>query len=103
MGRKKFQPASEPFRYVCTLGQRHRRNPRRFRSCPMGTDKTWGRRDRWPPYVSAVFFAGNHSDIGGAYAVVESRLSDIALAWMIGEAVCVPDGLKIGPVYVNGS
>jgi hypothetical protein len=48
------------------------------------------------------FFAGNHSDIGGTYAEVESRLSDIALVWMLEEAVCVPNGLKVGPVYVNG-
>lgn len=48
------------------------------------------------------FFAGNHSDIGGSYAEVESRLSDIALAWMIEEAIGIPDGLKVGPVWVNG-
>jgi hypothetical protein len=48
------------------------------------------------------FFAGNHSDIGGSYAEVESRLSDIALAWMIEEAVTIPHGLKVGPVWVNG-
>jgi uncharacterized protein (DUF2235 family) len=50
-----------------------------------------------------VFFAGNHSDIGGSYPEVESRLSDIALAWMIEEAVSVPDGLKLGSVFVNGA
>jgi uncharacterized protein (DUF2235 family) len=48
------------------------------------------------------FFAGNHSDIGGSYTEVESRLSDIPLAWMIEEAVAVPNGLKLGPVWVNG-
>jgi uncharacterized protein (DUF2235 family) len=35
-------------------------------------------RQRW--------FAGNHSDIGGSYPEEESRLSDISLAWMVGEA-----------------
>jgi len=49
-----------------------------------------------------VFFAGNHSDVGGSYAEVESRLSDIALEWMLREAVSVPNGLSVGPVYVNG-
>jgi hypothetical protein len=49
-----------------------------------------------------VFFAGNHSDVGGSYAEVESRLSDIALAWML-EEVSVPNGLRVGPVYVNGA
>ena len=32
----------------------------------------------------------------------KSRLSDIALAWMLEQAVCVPNGLKVGPVLVNG-
>ncbi|SDZ22933.1 Uncharacterized protein, PA2063/DUF2235 family [Lysobacter sp. yr284] len=31
------------------------------------------------------WFAGNHSDIGGSYPEDESRLSDIALAWMVDE------------------
>jgi uncharacterized protein (DUF2235 family) len=31
-----------------------------------------------------VWFAGNHSDIGGSYPENESRLSDITLAWMSG-------------------
>lgn len=48
------------------------------------------------------FFAGNHSDIGGSYAEVESRLSDNALAWMIEQAVEVPNGLRVGPVFING-
>jgi hypothetical protein len=33
---------------------------------------------------------------------VESRLSDAALMWMTEQAVGIPDGLKIGPVIVNG-
>jgi hypothetical protein len=54
------------------------------------------------PTFKQFFFAGNHSDVGGSYTEVESRLSDIALAWMLEEATAVPDGLHIGPVYVNG-
>lgn len=53
------------------------------------------------PTFKQYFFAGNHSDVGGSYAEVESRLSDIALEWMIGEAVEVPNGLKTGPVFIN--
>ena len=30
-----------------------------------------------------AWFAGNHSDIGGSYPENESRLSDIALKWMV--------------------
>ncbi len=33
-----------------------------------------------------LWFAGNHSDIGGSYPETESRLSDIALSWMIEQA-----------------
>src|SRR5207244_4600670 len=47
------------------------------------------------------WFAGNHSDIGGSYAETESRLSDIALQWMIEQATGIRDGLKIGPVVIN--
>lgn len=38
---------------------------------------------RDPPWLRQVWFAGNHSDIGGSYPEDESRLSDIALAWMV--------------------
>ncbi|TWO68071.1 DUF2235 domain-containing protein [Caenimonas sedimenti] len=36
-----------------------------------------------PEWLRQVWFAGNHSDIGGSYAQDESRLSDIALDWMV--------------------
>lgn len=49
------------------------------------------------------WFAGNHSDVGGSYPEVESRLSDIALSWMIEQATVIPNGLKVGPVFVNGA
>lgn len=49
-----------------------------------------------------LWFAGNHSDIGGSYPEPESRLSDIALAWMFEQALQVPDGLKTGPIFVEG-
>jgi len=55
------------------------------------------------PTFKQIWFAGNHSDIGGSYPETESRLSDVALGWMIEEAVEVPDGLKIGPVMVRGN
>ena len=48
------------------------------------------------------WFAGNHSDVGGSYPEVESRLSDIALQWMIEQTTVIPNGLKIGPVLVHG-
>jgi uncharacterized protein (DUF2235 family) len=41
------------------------------------------------------WFAGNHSDIGGGYDETESRLSDIALNWMVEQATSIPGGLLI--------
>jgi len=38
-----------------------------------------------PLWLDQVWFSGNHSDIGGSYPESESRLSDIALRWMIDE------------------
>lgn len=54
--------------------------------------KTAGQKPEW---LKQVWFAGCHSDIGGSYPETESRLSDIALDWMISEIKeCVP-GIKI--------
>lgn len=43
-----------------------------------------------PPRLKQVWFAGNHSDIGGSYPETESRLSDVALSWMVEEAMSLP-------------
>ena len=58
----------------------------------------------FPGYDRLVqrWFAGNHSDVGGSYPEPESRLSDIALRWMCEQATSIPDGLKTGPIFVNG-
>lgn len=48
-----------------------------------------------PLWLKQLWFAGNHSDIGGSYPENESRLSDIALEWMVGEAQKVPDPLIV--------
>lgn len=45
------------------------------------------------PAFKQLWFSGNHADVGGGYAESESRLSDISLAWMIGEA----SHPKLGP------
>jgi uncharacterized protein (DUF2235 family) len=48
------------------------------------------RQNLWSPTQQAdikqVWFAGDHSDVGGGYAEAESGLSKIALAWMLQEA-----------------
>jgi Uncharacterized alpha/beta hydrolase domain (DUF2235) len=60
--------------------------------------KELGRED----WLVQTWFAGNHSDIGGSYPEDESRLSDVALRWMVdelkaamGEAVVVLDDLLV--------
>ena len=47
------------------------------------------------------WFAGNHSDIGGSYPEAESRLSDIALAWMVENAAEIKDGIKVDQSVLN--
>lgn len=64
----------------------------------------WGSRDGVrqkvvgePDPLIQMWFAGNHSDIGGSYPEAESRLSDVALEWMVGQATRIPD-----PLIVDG-
>jgi hypothetical protein len=38
-----------------------------------------------------MWFAGNHSDVGGSYPENETRLSDISLGWMAHAAQTFPD------------
>jgi uncharacterized protein (DUF2235 family) len=48
-----------------------------------------------PEWLKQVWFAGNHSDIGGSYPEDESRLSDIALDWMVEQACELPEPLLV--------
>ena len=49
-------------------------------------------KNREPAWLKQVWFPGCHSDVGGSYPEPESRLSDIALQWMLEELKeCVPD------------
>lgn len=50
-----------------------------------------------PKWLKQVWFAGVHADIGGGYPETESRLSDLALQWMVEEACSIPDGLVVDP------
>ncbi|WP_354105416.1 DUF2235 domain-containing protein [Bradyrhizobium sp. LB14.3] len=38
---------------------------------------------KYPDWLQQVWFAGNHSDVGGSYPENEARLSDISLGWMV--------------------
>ena len=48
-----------------------------------------------PRWLRQVWFAGDHSDIGGSYPEPESRLSDVALQWMVEEATAIPEPLHL--------
>ena len=43
-------------------------------------------------WLKQVWFAGNHSNVGGSYSEDQSRLSDIALQWMLDELKIAVDG-----------
>ena len=45
-------------------------------------------------YFEQVHFSGVHADVGGGYIENESRLSDIALKWMLAAASIIPNGIK---------
>ena len=63
----------------------------------------WGRPDTrksgTPVWFEQVWFAGNHSDVGGSYPEDESRLSDISLDWMAKAATAV--GLDHDPTVLR--
>lgn len=65
-----------------------------FARVPWGGSHNKGpqRPDEYPNWLQQVWFAGNHSDIGGSYAENEARLSDISLGWMAHAAKNLPDG-----------
>jgi uncharacterized protein (DUF2235 family) len=48
-----------------------------------------------PEWLQQLWFAGNHSNIGGSYAEDESRLSDISLQWMLEQATSLPHPLQV--------
>lgn len=59
------------------------------------------KRDGEPERFIQLWFAGNHSDVGGSYPEEESRLSDIALQWMVEQATSIPDPLIIDRSKLN--
>jgi hypothetical protein len=52
----------------------------------------WGDRE---PHVKEVWFAGDHSDVGGGHTDGNSPLADASLRWMLGEAT--QHGLRLNP------
>jgi uncharacterized protein (DUF2235 family) len=71
-------------------------NRHAFQRVPWGNPREWRvTGPGHPPWFVQLWFPGNHSDVGGSYPENESRLSDIALMWMIDEARAVPHGIKV--------
>ena len=62
---------------------------------PWATIGDWPARPGEPEWLRQVWFAGNHSDIGGSYPEDESRLSDITLQWMAEQATGLPNPLQV--------
>src|SRR5215208_31843 len=52
-----------------------------------------------PQDIKQVWFAGDHSDVGGGYPEVESGLAKFPLSWLILEAKA--QGLRINPGMLN--
>lgn len=76
-------------RHALAIDESRANFPRVKWAMPAEARKTEGRN---PPWLKQVWFAGCHSDIGGSYSESESRLSDIALLWMLNELrECVPE------------
>lgn len=58
-----------------------------FQRVPWGARQTdYWRAERKIDAFEQIWFAGNHADVGGGYPENESRLSDIALQWMVDQA-----------------
>lgn len=52
-------------------------------------------------WLKQEWFAGNHSDIGGSYPESESRLSDVALRWMVEELKSIPNPPLVDDRFVQ--
>lgn len=65
-----------------------------FARVPWGGSHNKGpeRPHEYPDWLQQVWFAGNHSGVGGSYPENEARLSDISLGWMVHAARNLPDG-----------
>lgn len=70
-------------------------NRRDFARVPWAALGDWPDRTGEPEWLQQVWFAGNHSNIGGSYAEDESRLSDISLKWMVEQVTGLPHPLKV--------
>ena len=70
-------------------------NRKDFDRVPWGETTKAPDRPGEPEWLRQCWFAGVHSDIGGSYTEDESRLSDIALDWMLAQATELPAPLLV--------
>ena len=71
-----------------------------FQRVPWGTEGVLNNPDEnGVNWFEQLWFAGNHSDIGGSYEENDARLSDITLSWMLAAAKSA--GLKYDPRYLH--
>ncbi|OGB21452.1 MAG: hypothetical protein A3I66_18155 [Burkholderiales bacterium RIFCSPLOWO2_02_FULL_57_36] len=54
-----------------------------------------------PEWLQQIWFAGNHSDIGGSYPEDEARLSDVSLQWMVEQAASLPHPVLLDSSKLN--
>lgn len=77
-------------------------NRKRFPRVGWGRSDDTAEQDRGDiKWLKQEWFAGNHSDIGGSYSESESRLSDIALQWMLDELGSTPNPPLIDKRFVR--
>lgn len=72
-----------------------------FARVPWAGLGVWPDRKGEPEWLQQVWFAGNHSDIGGSYPEDEARLSDISLKWMVDQATSLPHPLLVDPSQLH--
>lgn len=78
-------------RHALAIDEQRKEFPRVKWGMAEEAQKTIGRQPEW---LKQVWFPGCHSDVGGSYPEPESRLSDIALHWILQELKdCVPEVL----------
>jgi uncharacterized protein (DUF2235 family) len=93
-------PAVSYARHALSIDENRRDFPRVPWSEEVPDNPLVGKRDG-PERFKQIWFAGNHSDIGGSYAENESRLSDISLSWMVEEAMNLPSPLVVDQNVLN--
>ncbi len=65
------------------------------------TDKGRNQGTKDKNWFEQIWFAGVHSDIGGSYPETESRLSDIALQWMVDSSKSIKHPILVDDHYLR--